>query len=89
MRVVLDAQPVDGGKFTIELPPGNITDIVQDAVLRPLNTKMGEACFTLGGATAAEVNITLTGNCANPQMKAKLDSGAPAGWKFTPAKTTV
>jgi len=89
MRLVLDAQPAGTEKFQIQLPPGNVTDIVQDAVLRPLNAKMGEACFTLGGATAAEVSVTLTGNCANPQMKAKLDSGAPAGWKFTPAKTTV
>jgi hypothetical protein len=89
LRGVLDAQGADGGRFTVQLPPGSATDIVQDAVLRPLNAKMGEACFALAGATAAEVNVSLAASCANPQMKAKLESGAPAGWKFTPAKTTV
>ncbi|MEJ6024369.1 serine/threonine-protein kinase [Ramlibacter sp. PS4R-6] len=89
LRTVLDAQAAEGGRFTLQLPPGSATDIVQDAVLRPLNAKMGEACFALGGATATEVNVTLSGACASPQMKTKLDSGAPAGWKFTAPKTTV
>lgn len=86
VRAVLDAQPADGGKFQVELAPGNASDIVQDAVLRPLNAKMGQSCFALGGATASEVLVTYDPACANPQMRTKLESGAPAGWKFTPKK---
>jgi hypothetical protein len=70
----------------VQLPPGSASDIVQDAVVRPLNAKMGEACFALGGATAGEVNVSLAPGCANAQMRTKLESGAPAGWKFTPVK---
>jgi hypothetical protein len=50
---------------------------------------MGEACFALGGTNGSEVSVNLAPTCANPQMKAKLESGAPAGWKFTPPKTTT
>jgi hypothetical protein len=88
LRGVLDAQPApQPGHFQVQLPDGSAPDIVQDAVLRPLNGKMGANCFALGGATAAEVTVTYAATCATPQMRTKLESGAPAGWKFTPAKT--
>jgi serine/threonine-protein kinase len=89
MRAVLDAQPAEGGRFAVQLPPGSTSDIVQDAVLRLLNAKMGESCFSLAGATASEVNVSVAPNCAGAQMRTKLESGAPAGWKFTPARKTT
>ncbi|HUR88035.1 MAG TPA: serine/threonine-protein kinase [Ramlibacter sp.] len=89
LRAVLDAQGGDAGKFQVQLPPGSAPDIVQEAVVKPLNAKMGEACFALAGTNGSDVSLSLTPNCANAQMKSKLESGAPAGWKFTPPKTTV
>jgi serine/threonine-protein kinase len=89
LRAVLDAQGGDAGRFQLQLPSGSAPDIVNDAVVRPLNAKMGEACFALGGTNGSEVSVNLAPTCANPQMKAKLESGAPAGWKFTPPKTTT
>jgi hypothetical protein len=89
LRAVLDAQAASDGKFQVELPPGSAPDIVQDAILRPLNTKMGQSCFTLGGATGTEVNVRYDTACASTQMKTKLESGAPAGWKFTPVRATT
>ena len=89
LRGVLDAQGGDAGRFFVQLPPGSAPDIVQDAVLRPLNAKMGEACFALAGANGSDVSVSLAPNCANAQMRTKMESGAPAGWKFTPPKTTV
>lgn len=89
LRGVLDAQPVEGGRIQVQLAPGSAPDVVQEAVLRPLNMKMGEACFALAGATAHDVTIDVASNCANPQMRTKLENGAPAGWKFTPVKTTT
>jgi eukaryotic-like serine/threonine-protein kinase len=91
MRAVLDAQPANGGtggSFQVQLAAGSAPDIVQDGILRPLNAKMGQTCFALGGATSTDVNVNYEAACANAQMKAKLEGGAPAGWKFTPAKTT-
>jgi serine/threonine-protein kinase len=87
MRAVLDAQGGDGGRFQLELPPGSAPDIVQDAILRPLNAKMGTTCFALAATNGSEVGVSLAAECAN--AKAKLESGAPAGWKFTPPKTTT
>jgi hypothetical protein len=88
MRGVLDAQATaQPGHFQVQLAGGNAPDIIQDAVLRPMNGKMGASCFALGGATATEVTVTYAATCATPQMRTKLESGAPAGWKFTPAKT--
>jgi len=89
LRAVLDAQGGDAGRFQLQLPPGSAPDIVQDTVLRALNAKLGESCFALGATNGSEVSVTLAPNCANAQMKAKLESGAPAGWKFTPPKTTT
>jgi serine/threonine-protein kinase len=89
LRAVLDAQSVDGGKFQVQLASGNAPDIVQEGILRPLNAKMGQSCFTLAGATAADVGVAYDAACANAQMKAKLEGGAPAGWKFTPPRTTT
>lgn len=89
LRAVLDAQGGDGGRFQLQLAPGSAPDIVQDAVLRPLNAKMGESCFALGGTNGGEVSVALSGNCASAQMKTKMESGAPAGWKFTPPRKTT
>jgi serine/threonine-protein kinase len=89
MRAVLDAQPGDGSSFQVQLAPGSAPDIVQDGILRPLNAKMGQPCFALGGATSTDVNVNYDASCANAQMKTKLESGAPAGWKFTPVKPTT
>ena len=85
MRPVLDAQPAAGpGRFELQLPEGSLPDIVQEAVLRPLNAKLGTECFALAGTAGAEVTIALAPACATPQMRTKLESGPPAGWKFAP-----
>jgi serine/threonine-protein kinase len=89
LRTVLDAQGGEAGKFQLELPPGSAPDIVQDAIVRPLNAKVGASCFALAGTNGNEVAVSLAANCAPAQMKSKLESGAPAGWKFTPARTTT
>ncbi|HXE49842.1 MAG TPA: serine/threonine-protein kinase, partial [Ramlibacter sp.] len=85
MRPVLDVQLVaEPGRFQLQLPEGSLPDIVQEAVVRPLNTKLGGDCFALAGAAGAEVTIAYAPSCATPQMRAKLETSPPAGWKFTP-----
>jgi hypothetical protein len=86
MRAVLDAQLVaDPGRFQVQLPEGSATDIVQDAVVRPLNTKLGLDCFALAGASGPEVTIAYAPSCATPEMRTRLETGAPAGWQSAPA----
>jgi serine/threonine-protein kinase len=84
MRPVLDAQLMGPGKFQLQVPEGSLPDIVQDAVVRPLNAKLGMDCFALAGTTGSEVTIGYASACATPQMRTKLEGGPPAGWKFTP-----
>jgi eukaryotic-like serine/threonine-protein kinase len=80
MRPVLDAQVLaEPGRFALQLPDGSITEIVQEAVVRPLNAKLGADCFVLAGSAASDVTIAYAATCATPQMRAKLESGAPAG----------
>jgi serine/threonine-protein kinase len=85
MRAVLDAQAMaEPGRFQLELAQGSGPDMVQDAVVRPLNAKLGRDCFTLAGAGSAEVTLAYSAACATPEMRNKLEAGPPAGWKFAP-----
>lgn len=79
VRQVLDAQLLGNGKYQLQLADGSASDIVQDAVLKPLNTKLGQACFTMSGATATDVNASFSAACAQAAVRAKLEGGAPAG----------
>ncbi|MBG9388231.1 serine/threonine protein kinase [Caenimonas sp. DR4.4] len=89
MRTVLDAQLVaEPGKYQLQFSEGNLPDLVQESVVRPLNAKLGMECFSLAGTSGQDVTLAYAANCANAQMRAKLESGPPAGWKFTPAKRT-
>ena len=63
-------------------------DIVQDAVLKPLNAKLGQSCFALAGATGAEVNVTFSPACAEEAFAGAARNGAAgraAGRRPTPA----
>jgi eukaryotic-like serine/threonine-protein kinase len=81
MRAVLDAQGAqETGRFQVQLAEGSAPDLVQDAIVRPLNAKLGQDCFALAGTTGSDVTIAYSATCATPQMRTKLESGPPAGW---------
>jgi hypothetical protein len=83
MRTVLDAQPgAAPGQYVVELPDGSAPDVVQEAVLKPLNAKLGGTCFTVAGSTATDVNVAVSAQCATPQMRTKLEGEAPAGMRM-------
>jgi eukaryotic-like serine/threonine-protein kinase len=71
------------------LPEGSTLDIVQEAIVRPLNAKLGTDCFSLAGASANEVTIAYAATCATPQMRTRLETGAPAGSHLIPATGAV
>ena len=80
IRQVLDAQLLgDPGTFQLQLPEGSATDIVQDAILKPLNAKLGQNCFALAGASGAEVNVSFSAACAEEAVRARLETAPPAG----------
>ena len=85
IRQVLDVQLIaDSGKFQLQLPEGSATDIVQEAVLKPLNTKLGQNCFALAGASGVDVNVSFAGACADAAVRAKLETVPPAGLLSAP-----
>jgi len=85
IRQVLDVQPIgDGGRYQLHLPEGSAADIIQDAVLKPLNAKLGQSCFTLAGATAAEVNVSLAPACIEDNVRSRFETEPPAGLLAAP-----
>ena len=80
IRQVLDVQWLpDSGKFQLQLAEGSASDIIQDAVFKPLNTKLGQTCFALAGSSGAEVNATFAPACAEVAVRGKFESVPPAG----------
>jgi serine/threonine-protein kinase len=85
IRQVLDAQALgDAGRYQLRLAEGNASDIIQDAVLKPLNAKLGQTCFALAGATISEVNVTLTQACAAETVRMRIETEPPAGLLAAP-----
>jgi serine/threonine-protein kinase len=85
MRAVLDAQLLgEPGRFSLQLPEGSVPDIVQEAVVKPLNSKLGQDCFAVAGVSGAEVTVAYAATCATPQMRARLEAGPPAGARVMP-----
>src|SRR5262249_5170433 len=80
IRQILDAQLVnDSGKYSLRLPEGSAGDILQNAVLKPLNAKFGQTCFTMGAFSGQDYNVTFAPRCTTETVKAKLENTAPAG----------
>ena len=80
IRQVLDVQVVaDSGKFQLQLPEGSASDIIQETIFTPLNTKLGKNCFALAGSSGAEVNASFASACHDLAVRGKLESVPPAG----------
>jgi hypothetical protein len=57
---------------------GALPDVVAAGVLKPLNAKLGQACFQLGASSAAEVAVTFDKACADPSVLGRLEANPPA-----------
>jgi serine/threonine-protein kinase len=91
MLIVLDAQQgTQPGRFQVQLPAGAAaSDVVQEAIVRPLNAKLGRDCFAFAGSNGPEVTIAYASGCATPELRTRMESGAPAGWQGPPATQKV
>jgi len=54
-------------------------ELVANAVLKPLNAKLGESCFALGSSNGAQVSVTFEQRCAVASILDKLETNPPAG----------
>jgi serine/threonine-protein kinase len=84
LREVLDAQASGDGTYVVELAEGSAADLIAEAVLKPLNAKLGQACFALGGVTGKTVGVTFSAACAQESVRGKLETAPPAGLLSAP-----
>ena len=79
-RQVLDAQLLaDTGKYQLQLAEGSASTVMQDVILKALNTKLGQSCFALTDVTATDINASFSAPCAEAAVRGKLETVAPAG----------
>ena len=80
MPSVLNVAP-PGAPHVFELQlagSGPAADLVGTGILKPLNAKLGQACFTLGAVAGDDVGVTFAARCNDPAILGKLDTNPPA-----------
>jgi serine/threonine-protein kinase len=86
VREVLDVQLLtEQGTFALQLAEGNAADVVQEAIIRPLNAKLGQNCFALAGSNEGEVSMSFASACLPVAVRGKLETTPPAGLLSAPA----
>jgi serine/threonine-protein kinase len=71
---------------------GAVGDLVAIGVLKPLNAKLGQACFSLGGIAGDQVSVVFDKRCADASVLSRLETNPPAGLYGAPVgrqKTVV
>jgi serine/threonine-protein kinase len=58
---------------------GTPGDTVANGVLKPLNAKLGQACFSLGSVNGKDVSVTFDKRCADASVLNRLETNPPAG----------
>jgi len=80
VRQVLDVQLVsDTGKYRLLMAQNSPADMVQQAILKPLNAKLGKDCFSLASSSETAINVTFSSACADATVRTKLETAPPAG----------
>jgi serine/threonine-protein kinase len=64
---------------------GPAGDLVASSVLKPLNAKLGLACFALGGVADDQVSVVFDKSCADASVLMRLETNPPAGLYGAPA----
>ncbi len=63
---------------------GPPADLVASAILKPLNAKLGRACFNLGASNGEQINITFDQACNDKAVLARFDTNPPASLYAAP-----
>ena len=58
---------------------GSAGDLVSTGVLKPLNAKLGQACFALGAIDGTQVSVSFDARCADVSVIGRLETYPPAG----------
>jgi len=63
---------------------GASSDLVANGILKPLNTKLGQACFAVGGSRGDQVSVLFDKPCAEGSVLSRLETNPPAGLYSAP-----
>jgi serine/threonine-protein kinase len=86
VRQVLDVQLVsDTGNYRLLMAQNSPVDVVQDAIVKPLNTKLGKDCFALASSSETAISVSFSSACADAAVRAKLETAPPAGLLDAPS----
>ena len=58
---------------------GAPSELVANGVLKPLNAKLGQACFALGSSSGDQVSVVFDKRCADAAVLNRLETNPPAG----------
>lgn len=78
LRNVLSSSVAGQDLIDVEISAGSVSvaDAVQSRILLPVNRKLGQACLSISGANAQEVNVSLDPACTD--MLGRLEAAPPA-----------
>jgi len=54
-------------------------DLVAQGVLKPINAKLGQQCFTIRGSSGDQVAVVFDQSCAEGSVLSRLETNPPAG----------
>ncbi|HET9670256.1 MAG TPA: protein kinase [Casimicrobiaceae bacterium] len=63
--------------YDVEMRAGNGSQAIVDDIIRPLNAKLGDACFSMGTSTPERSAVAFDARCAEG-LRARLESSPPA-----------
>jgi tRNA A-37 threonylcarbamoyl transferase component Bud32 len=58
---------------------GPIGDLIAAAILKPLNAKLGQTCFSVRGIAGDQVSVAFDPRCADASVLSRLETNPPAG----------
>jgi len=64
---------------------GALGDLVAATVLKPLNAKLGQACFNLGATAGEQISIAFDKACSDKAVLARLEANPPASLYAAPS----
>ncbi|MCC7325509.1 MAG: serine/threonine protein kinase [Burkholderiales bacterium] len=87
MPSVITVAPPGGPQvFEIQLAGnGPAGDLVAAGILKPLNAKLGQACFSVGAVAGDQVNVTFDARCNDAAVIARLETNPPAALYGAPS----
>ncbi len=72
--------PANPRSYDLQLAgEGPVGDLIASAVLKPLNAKLGQPCFSVRGIAGDQVSISFEARCADAGVLSRLETNPPAG----------